>query len=76
MHNAVLITEHTGEDLFKMLFYECDSAALCIRIHRIKTAYGGAWIFTIFVPVRTAALKREKKTLKSTKMFHRGKKKV
>lgn len=36
MHNAVLIIELVGVDLFKMLLYECDSAALGILISGIK----------------------------------------
>lgn len=38
VHNAVLITEHTGAELFKMLLYERDSAALGILIHGIKNS--------------------------------------
>lgn len=37
MHNAVLIIERIGKYLFKMLLYECDSAALGILILGIKT---------------------------------------
>lgn len=36
VHNAALITEHTGADPFKMLLYECESAALGTVIHGIK----------------------------------------
>lgn len=38
MHNAVLITEHTGAEIFKLLLYECDSAALCMLNVGFKTA--------------------------------------
>lgn len=41
MHNAVLIAEHTGADLLKILLRECDCAALCILIHWIQAAAGG-----------------------------------
>lgn len=51
MYNAVLITEHTGGDPFKMLLYECDSAALGILIHRIKNSMRWCFNFTTFVPV-------------------------
>lgn len=62
MHNAVLITEHTGADPFKMLLYECDSAALGILIHGIKNSIRRCLNSTTFVPVvRTVLLKREKK---------------
>lgn len=62
MHNAVLITEHTGAELFKMLLYECDSAALGILIHGIKKSIWLCLNSTTFVPVvRTVFLKRENK---------------
>lgn len=63
MHNAALITEHTGVDLVKMLLCECDSAALGILIHGIKNSIRECKNSTTFVPVvRTVLLKRGKKT--------------
>lgn len=44
MHNAGLIMAHGGADLFKTRLCERDCAALCIFIHGIKMAWGGALI--------------------------------
>lgn len=65
MHNAALITEHTGADLFKMLLYECDRAAPGILIHGIKNSKRQCLKSTTFVPVAgTALLKKEGKNIK------------
>lgn len=59
MHNAVLITEHTGVDLFKMLLSECDSAALGILIHGIKNSIRQCLNSTTFVPVVRTVLQKK-----------------
>lgn len=71
MHNTVLLTEHTGAELFKMLLYECDSAALGILIQGIKNSIRWWLKFTTFVPVVRTVLPKRGKTLNSTRIMQR-----
>lgn len=59
IHNAVLITEHTGAQLFKMLLCECDSAAPGILIRGIKSSIRWCLKFTTFVPVVRTVLPKK-----------------